>query len=358
MTPQFPVSVILPTYNRADELEAAVNSVLRQTEPAEHYELIVVDNNSTDQTANLLKYLTSIHHGRIRAVTERMQGVSHARNAGIAAATSPIVAFFDDDVRVTPEWISTIRRTFHEHEDIDCIGGKVLPDWSAPPPRWLTRTHWAPLALQDLGDQPVIVSTANPVGLISANLACRRKLLERIGGFAPQFQRVKDGIGSLEDDDWIRRLRQSGGRALYVPDLVAHTVVPVNRLTRHYHRRWHSGHGRFYALLRAAEFERSTKGSILGVPAHVYRSAAVTAASWMGNVLAGRTDEAFTDEVRLRFLRGFLSQRVRQHFSAGHMDSGDKFSEKPASPTGTLAESKPVPFGRDLAHKERRLPSR
>ena len=311
------VSVVLPTYNRSGDLEEAVNSALCQTEPADSYELIVVDNNSTDQTAELLEYLTSIHRGRVRAITERTQGVSHARNAGIAAATAPIVAFFDDDVHVTPEWIATIRRTFQERADIDCIGGKVLPNWLAPPPRWLTRTHWAPLALQDLGDQPIVVSSSNPLGLISANLACRRDLLERVGGFSPRFQRVKDGIGSLEDDEWIRRLWQSGGRALYVPDLVAYTAVPTSRLTRHYHRRWHSGHGRFYALLRAAEFESSSTGSILGVPAHVYRAAAVAAASWMVSLLAGRTEDAFTHEVRLRFLRGFFSQRVREHFALG-----------------------------------------
>ena len=116
---------------------------------------------------------------------------------------------------------------------------------------------------------------------------------------------------------WIRRLWQSGGRALYVPDLVAYTSVPSTRLTRRYHRRWHSGHGRFYALLRAAEFERSSKGAILGVPAHVYRATIASAGAWIASLLTGRTDDAFTHEVRLRFLRGFFSQRVREHFAHG-----------------------------------------
>src|SRR6476469_7832717 len=100
------VSIVMPTYNRCGELEAAVNSALCQTEPADHYELVIVDNNSTDKTAELLQRLTAIHSGRVRAVTERKQGVSHARNAGISAATAPIVAFFDDDVHVTPEWVA------------------------------------------------------------------------------------------------------------------------------------------------------------------------------------------------------------------------------------------------------------
>jgi GT2 family glycosyltransferase len=141
--------------------------------------------------------------------------------------------------------------------------------------------------------------------------------LDRVGGFSPLFQRVKDGIGSLEDDEWIRRLWQSGGRALYVPDLVAYTSVPSSRLTRQYHRRWHSGHGRFYALLRADEFERSSKGVILGVPAHVYRATLACTGAWIASLLTGRTDDAFTHEVRLRFLRGFFSQRVREHFVHG-----------------------------------------
>ena len=320
MSREIAVSVVLPTYNRADILEAAVNSVLCQTEPAESYELIVVDNNSTDRTAELLEYLTSIHRGRVRAITERTQGVSNARNAGIALATAPIVAFVDDDVQVTPEWIATIRRTFRERSDLDCIGGKVLPNWLAPPPRWLTRTHWAPLALQDLGDQPLVVSSENPVGLITANLACRRKVLDRVGGFSPRLQRVKDGVGSLEDNDWMRRLWQSGGRALYVPDLVTHAMVPGSRLTRRYHRRWHSGHGRFYALLHAAEFEQSSAGSILGVPAHAYRSGVLTAASWVVSLLTGRSEEAFRHEIRLRFLRGFFSQRVREHLFGGDLN--------------------------------------
>ncbi|HET7217916.1 MAG TPA: glycosyltransferase [Vicinamibacterales bacterium] len=310
------LSIVLATFNRAAELPHAIDSALRQTAPAERYELIVVDNNSPDETAATIHAIAGQHPGRVRYVLETRQGVSYARQAGIDAARAPIIAFFDDDVRVSPDWVATILRTFEEHPDIECIGGKVLPHWSTPPPHWLTRNHWAPLALQDFGDAPMIVSAENPRGLISANLACRKVLLDRIGGFSPAFQRVKDGIGSLEDDEWNRRLWKSGGKALYVPDLVTSTDVPSTRLTRAYHRRWHRSHGRFYALLRAEEMERSTIGSLLGVPAHMYRAALGDAAAWISAAISGRTDEAFAHEVKLRFFRGFLGQRLTERLNS------------------------------------------
>jgi GT2 family glycosyltransferase len=158
----------------------------------------------------------------------------------------------------------------------------------------------------------MVVSLDNPRGLISANLICRKAVFDRLGGFSPKFQRVKDGIGSLEDDEWIRRFWKSGGRALYVPELVATTDVPSSRMTRAYHRRWHRGHGRFYARLRADEFERTSRGVAFGVPAHVYRSALRHGVAWLRSLAAGRGDQAFEHEVQLRFLAGFLAERLRE----------------------------------------------
>lgn len=310
------LSIVLPTFNRSAELPAAIASALDQTAPAERYELLVVDNNSTDDTAATIAAIAATQPGRVRYVFEARQGVSYARQAGIDAAGAPIIAFFDDDVRVARDWVETILRTFDEHPELECIGGRVLPRWSTPPPAWLTPGHWAPLALQDFGDTPMIVSSENPRGLISANLACRKRLLDRIGGFSPVFQRVKDGIGSLEDDEWNRRLWKAGGQALYVPDLITTTEVPSARLTRAYHRRWHRGHGRFYALLRAEEIERSTVGTLLGVPAHMYRAALGEAAAWISAAMTGRTDEAFAHEVKLRFFRGFFGQRLSERLKS------------------------------------------
>jgi glycosyltransferase involved in cell wall biosynthesis len=308
-------SVIIPTYNRAAGVTRAIESALDQTAAPESYEIIVVDNNSTDGTARVLEELIRAHPGRIRRIVETRQGVAYARQAGIESARADVLAFFDDDVTVSRHWVETILRTFGERADVECVGGKVLPQWSSPPPSWLTRAHWPPLALQDFGDRSEVVSTGNPRALISANLACRKTLFDRLGGFSPQLQRVKDGIGSLEDDEWCRRLWKSGGRGLYVPELVAFTEVPPSRLTHAYHRRWHQGHGRFYAMMRADEMERTSIGSLFGVPAHMYRSAAGDLLGCVASLLVGRFDRAFLHEVKLRFFTGFFGQRfVERHY--------------------------------------------
>ncbi len=303
------VSVIIPTYNRAAGVTRAIRSVLFQTAPADSYEILVVDNNSSDGTADAIEALSREHPGRIRRILETRQGVAYARQAGIDAAQASLLAFFDDDVYVAPDWVETIVRTFHERTDIECVGGKVLPEWIEPPPKWLTRAHWSPLALQDFGDRPELMSIDNPRALISANLVCRKEVFTRLGGFSPHLQRVKDGIGSLEDDEWIRRLWKSGGRGLYVPELVAYTEVPPSRLTLSYHRRWHQGHGRFYALMRADEMERSSIGSFFGVPAHMYRAALNDIVGLVTSLITGRSDRAFVHEAKLRFFTGFCGQR-------------------------------------------------
>ncbi len=310
------LSVVLPTYNRAAGVAQAIQTVVDQTASPDLYEVIVVDNNSTDNTSEVVRAMAAKHPSLIRYVFETRQGVSYARQAGIDVARGELIGFFDDDVKVAPDWIETILRTFAEHPELDCIGGKVLPKFQVPPPAWLTPSHWAPLALQDFGNEPLEISAKTLRGLISANLACRKGLLDRIGGFSPRFQRVKDIIGSLEDDEWNRRMWKAGAKASYVPELVATTDVPADRLTRAYHRRWHRGHGAFYAIMRAEEIERSSRGYLLGVPLHLYRSAVSDVIGFCSAVVARRPDKAFLHEVKLRFFRGFVAQRfVERRYS-------------------------------------------
>lgn len=315
MTGRPALSIIVPTYNRAAELPAAIGSALDQTASPDSYEIIVINNNSTDRTAEVLADLAREHPGRVRAILEKKQGVAHARQAGIDAARAAILGFFDDDVRLTRNWVDIVLREFDRHQEIDVLGGKVLPRWEASPPKWLTPEHWGPLALQDFGDLPMVMSRENPRGLISANLAARKRIFDQLGGFSPTLQRVKNGIGSLEDEEWMRRLWQSGGQALYVPELVTYAEVPVSRMTREYHRRWHTGHGRFYAMLRADEMEQSSVGVILGVPAHLYRAALGNVSGWIRAIASGKTDEAFIHETKIDFFKGFLHQRLAERFS-------------------------------------------
>lgn len=303
--PALRLSIILPTFNRAAALGHAVDALLHQTAPHDAYEIIVVDNNCTDGTK---ARLASITDNRVRCLRELRQGVSHARNTALAVARGDIIAFTDDDVEAAPDWAATIIDALDARPDVDGVGGRVLPAWQARCPAWLTRAHWGPLALQDHGDQPRIFDRGSPIGLVGANLALRAAVFHRVGEFALNVQRVCDGIGSTEDHDLLHRVYASGGRMLYQPDLLVIARVQPDRYARAYHRRWHEGHGRFHALMRLPEMERTRK-TVAGVPAHLLRTAACDATVWVGSMLSGRWDHAFQAELRLRFFAGFARTR-------------------------------------------------
>jgi glycosyltransferase involved in cell wall biosynthesis len=299
------LSVILPTFNRVSTLRYALAALLHQTAPADAYEVIVVDNNCSDGTVELLQ---STVDPRLRCLRESRQGVSHARNTGIIAARGDLIAFTDDDVETAPDWVATIVDALDARPDVDGVGGRVLPAWHARRPDWLTREHWGPLALQDHGDQQRIFDRHSPIGLIGANVALRAAVFHRVGEFSLDVQRVRDGIGSTEDHDLLHRVYASGGRMLYHPDMLVTARVQPDRYARAYHRRWHEGHGRFHALMRLPEIER-TRTTVAGVPAHLVRTAASDVAEWVGSMLSGRWDAAFQAELRLRFFAGFARTR-------------------------------------------------
>ena len=308
------LTIVIPTYNRAPLLARALRRVSAQTAGAVPIDIVVVDNNSTDETTRVVD---ECGDPRVRLVFEPQQGLSFARNAGIAAAAARrekaddhIIAFTDDDVEVADGWAERLLQEFVAHPEIDCVGGRVLPEWEVAPPRWLTTEHWGPLALQDHGEDAREFNRHVPICLVGANVAFRRRVFDRVGWFSPAVQRVKVGIGSTEDHELLLRMYDAGGRARYAPDVVVTTPVPQERMTRAYHRRWHEGHGRFTAVMRVPEMELSSRGSLMGVPAHLFRSAATDAAAWLRWLVTGDAARAFAAETRLWFFSGFLKERT------------------------------------------------
>jgi glycosyltransferase involved in cell wall biosynthesis len=287
-----------------------VSSVLRQDSQCT-FEIVVVDNNSKDNTREVVHSLMEDHPGKLRYVVESKQGNAHARNRGVKTAKGAIIAFIDDDVTVENNWLKSFMGVLDSRSDLSFVGGRVLPQWSGTPPSWLTPDHWAPLALLDYGLDELTISGKNPRGLLTANIAFRRSVFDEVGMFSPDLQRVNDGIGSMEDHEFLLRVCRSGKQGIYMPNMVAGAPVDVKRLTKEYHRRWHTGHGHFYAVMSDPEWERS-KFHLIGVPSHLYKETAINALIWLSRILIGNTDEAFVNECRLRFFRGFFRQRKRQ----------------------------------------------
>ena len=309
------VSIVISTYNRCGLLEEALQALLSQTPENLNFEVLVVDNNSTDQTRPLVQSLAAQNPQKLKYFFEPKQGLSHGRNTGIANAKASIIAFTDDDVRVARDWVYQIKTGFETNPEIDFLGGKVVPRWHTAPPSWLTAAHWAPLALLDYGNERFFVDSGKQLCLIGANFAFRRQAFEKVGLFKTDFQRVKNAIGSLEDHEMLLRLWHANSCGLYLPLLVVTAEIEPERLEKQYHRRWHAGHGRFYAALHSDEVERTKFGKIFGVPAHLYRRAVRDAWGWTLCNIRNRPDLAFGHEVQLHYFGGFFRRRWHDFFS-------------------------------------------
>lgn len=303
------ISVVMSTFNRAGLLPAAVEHLVRQTS-APLYEIIVIDNNSTDETPAVLEELAARHPRLVRRGFERRQGVSYGRNRGIELSRAAIVAFTDDDVVVTPEWVASVTDAMAAHPEVECVGGRVLPVWKTAPPAWMTPAHWSPLALVDYGDEALYVDLARPLCLVTSNVAYRRAALDAIGWFSPAFPRC-------QDHELLLRLWHAGGRGLYLPSLVVKCEVPPARLTWAYHRRWYREHGRFCALMGAELAEgapavaASNMRTLFGSPATMYRECLSNAARAGWLALRGRVSEAREAEALALDRAAFLGTRAR-----------------------------------------------
>jgi hypothetical protein len=167
------------------------------------------------------------------------------------------------------------------------------------------------------------VNAERQLCLVTANLAVRRRLFDTVGLFSPDLQRVKDSIGSMEDHELLIRFWRAGKQGLYAPTLVARTVVPPNRMTKQYHRRWHRGHGVFCAKMRFAE-EIDQDGryigahlsnepvTLFGVPGFLYRDIGTQAAGWLRTSLRRRQDLSLMYENNVRFLISYVRTRYRE----------------------------------------------
>jgi hypothetical protein len=165
------------------------------------------------------------------------------------------------------------------------------------------------LALQDYGERPLVIDARAPLTLAGANLAFRRKVFDRIGLFSADFPRS-------EDTELLLRFWLAGMRALYVPDMLVSAAVQPERLTKTYHRQWHTNIGRCNARMAFEEMVDPIAGlrpppaltRICGVPVFAIRQAAVELCRWVAHRMAGSEARAFLHETTLRRLIGYISE--------------------------------------------------
>jgi len=273
------ISVIVCSYNRSESLKKTLNSLATLRTPfGEAWEMIVVDNNSIDDTAKVVKAFAATSHFIVRYLFEPNQGLSHARNAGIRAAKGEIVAFTDDDVTVDPCWLRELLTVFDQFRCVG-VGGRILVSWDHQKPSWLETE--GPHAIRsgalvsfDLGDKPREL-TCSPFG---ANMAFRKTVFENYGFFRTDLGRRGNNLMIGEDSEFCDRLLRAGQKLAYAPAALVYHPIPRERLDKAHFQAHYFNYGNYVARL---EGFRDNAKLWFGVPRYLFRSLLTYVCKWL-----------------------------------------------------------------------------
>jgi len=276
------VSVVLATYNRSARLRVTLESLASLVcRPDLRWELLIVDNNSTDSTRKVIEEFAECAGFLVRYIFEMRQGRSRALNTGIAEAKGEIIAFTDDDVLVHCDWLTNLRRTFDEN-GCAAVAGRVLPQWNHAKPDWLEMDGQYAVVNFDLGDEQKEIKIP-PLG---ANSAFRRDVFARYGLF-----RLDLGVTGSEhsvtcdDTEFGLRLIRAGEKIVYSPSAIIYHPVDPERTTKRYFLSWYYYNG--VSLTRT--FGLPKEGIYwFGVPRWLYREFLTHGAKWLLTFEANR----------------------------------------------------------------------
>lgn len=242
-------SFIICTYNRAGYLNDSLSSLLECSTPREQVELLVVDNNSTDETPEMVRShqkKNPVKNIQVRYVKEKRQGLSHARNTGIENASAPLLVFVDDDIRASKKYINSWFHFFEKHSQIKAAGGKIHVQFDDPRPEWMSSYLLPLLGHHDFGDSIKPYKKKDyPFG---GNMAFRSEVFEEIGHFNTELGRIGGDLKASEEKELFRRLRDKNEPVYYVPDARLYHRVDASRLTKEYIRRQAIGLGQSMRL--------------------------------------------------------------------------------------------------------------
>jgi glycosyltransferase involved in cell wall biosynthesis len=228
-------TVTIQTYNRADALARALQSLgqLRCPHDAE-YEILAIDNGSTDRTPAVLEEYQAVLGTRFRRIVEPRQGLSHARNRAIEEAHGDVICFMDDDAVADGDWLAGHAAVYRTDAAVAAAGGRITLRWpqgqSRPP--WLAGDLDVYLGGLDLGTQPVVMQY--PCYPYGCNMSVRRRVAQEIGGFCIRLGRTDADLLSNEEKFFFLRLHQERQRVVYAPGAVVHHVIPAERLSKRF----------------------------------------------------------------------------------------------------------------------------
>lgn len=246
------ISVILCTHNRSDGLRLTLQACCEMEIPTGlQWELLVVDNNSTDATKQVCEEFSG--QLPVRYIFEPHQGQTIARNRGVREARAPLIAFTDDDVSVDRGWIRGLWKAAEAVPEACFFGGKIIPKWETPPPSWLLERSQAQLVAVamhlDKGDVARFL-TDKECPFFGANMAFRKCLFTEGHLFREDLGLRGDDSSRGDDTEFIQRLTSLGYRGWYQPSMIVYHRNPAHRTTEKYLRSWFKGNGMKEARLQ------------------------------------------------------------------------------------------------------------
>jgi glycosyltransferase involved in cell wall biosynthesis len=224
------LSVIIPTFNRSYYLKKVLEGLQRQSLSNKLYEVLVIDNCSTDDTKTIvLDYSQTVSN--IKYIYEPIQGLNIARNRGLDDSVGQYVAYIDDDAVPHTKWAESIIKSFTEVQpQPGVVGGPTLPVWEGSKPTWLVPQFEPAISMINHGTNSRFLHGRE--FLVGANMAFLKVLLEKAGKFSPGLDRIKNNLLSGGDTAAIEKVKRLGYGVFYEPQVAVDHYISTTRLTR------------------------------------------------------------------------------------------------------------------------------
>lgn len=236
------ISAIICTYNREKYLPGLLNSILSQTIDSNQFEIVLINNNSTDNTEEISNKFAAEHpHITFRYFVETNQGLSFARNRGILESKGEILTFLDDDAFLSQHYFERIVDFFEQNPNSAAVGSKILLHYEDIVPAWENKYLNSLMGFYNPGDEPFVYTNEDyPRG---SNMSFRSKIFEEIGDFNTNLGRVGRNLLGGEEKDLFLRIYRNKSQVNYIPDAVVYHCVPNERTTSEFIKRQALGTG-------------------------------------------------------------------------------------------------------------------
>lgn len=223
------VSVIVCTYNREKYIGTCLEHLASQTANPKDYEVLIIDNKSTDNTANIAKkFIEENPSVQAQYLLEENQGHTYARNRGIKEANGKYLSFIDDDAFVEQNFIKGIMEYFSNHIHVQALGGKIIPEYETGRPKWMSKFLLPLVSALDMGSSPKRFKGSKfPIG---ANMSFRKEVFEKYGLFDVELGRRGSELEGGDEKEVFIRLKRNNEEIHYVPTVVVKHIIPEKRI--------------------------------------------------------------------------------------------------------------------------------